>query len=129
MKRIAATALALALASCGDAPTGAPAAAAARTERVAYAVEGMHCGGCAEAIVAEVGEVKGVRSVRCTYESKVAVIELDDGAVRPEAERAITKMGYRIAAVPVPAVPPEGTAPAGRAPPAPAEPAQPPASK
>jgi copper chaperone CopZ len=111
MKRIAATALALALASCGDAPTGAP-AAAARTERVAYAVEGMHCGGCAEAIVAEVGEVKGVRSVRCTYESKVAVIELDDGAVRPEAERAITKMGYRIAAVP-----------------APAEPAQPPASK
>ena len=111
MKRIAATALALALASCGDAPTGAS-AAAARTERVAYAVEGMHCGGCAEAIVAEVGEVKGVRSVRCTYESKVAVIELDDGAVRPEAERAITKMGYRIAAVP-----------------APAEPAQPPASK
>ncbi len=125
MKRIAATALALALASCGDAPTGAP-AAAARTERVAYAVEGMHCGGCAEAIVAEVGEVKGVRSVRCTYESKVAVIELDDGAVRPEAERAITKMGYRIAAVPVPAAPPEGTAPAGQAPPAPA---QPPASK
>ena len=97
-------ALALSLAACGpSAPAGRP--AAARAETVAYAVEGMHCGGCAEAIVAEVSEVKGVHGVRCTFESKVAVVELDDASARAEAERAMTKMGYRIAPVPVPAQP------------------------
>jgi copper chaperone CopZ len=102
---LAAAALALPLAACGpSAPTGSPAASAARTETVAYAVEGMHCDGCAEAIVAEVSEVRGVRAVRCTFESKVAVVELDPAA-RPEAERAMTKMGYRIAPVPPPAQP------------------------
>lgn len=66
------------------------------TVQVAYAVEGMHCDGCAQAIVAEVSEVKGVRSVRCTFESKQAVIVLDDAASLPEAERAMTKLGYKI---------------------------------
>ena len=54
--------------------------------------------------VAEVSEVKGVHGVRCTFESKVAVVELD-AAARDEAERAMTKMGYRIAPVPLPAQP------------------------
>ena len=66
------------------------------TVEVAYAVEGMHCDGCAQAIVAEVSEVKGVRSVKCTFESKQAVIVLDDAASLAEAERAITKLGYTI---------------------------------
>jgi copper chaperone CopZ len=66
------------------------------TIEVAYAVEGMHCDGCAQAIVAEVSEVKGVRSVKCTFESKQAVIVLDDAASLAEAERAITKLGYTI---------------------------------
>ena len=67
---------------------------------VAYAVEGMHCDGCAQAIVAEVSEVKGVRSVRCTFESKQAVIALEDATALPEAERAITKLGYSITPAP-----------------------------
>ena len=66
------------------------------TVQVAYAVEGMHCDGCAQAIVAEVSEVKGVRSVKCTFESKQAVIVLDDATSLAEAERAITKLGYTI---------------------------------
>jgi copper chaperone CopZ len=66
------------------------------TVEVAYAVEGMHCDGCAQAIVAEVSEVKGVRSVKCTFESKQAVIVLDDATSLAEAERAITKLGYTI---------------------------------
>ena len=66
------------------------------TVQVAYAVEGMHCDGCAQAIVAEVSEVKGVRSVKCTFESKQAVIVLDDATSLAEAERAITKLGYAI---------------------------------
>lgn len=65
--------------------------------QVTYRVSGMHCGGCAEAIVAEVSEVKGVRGVRCTYESGTATVDLDDPGARAEAERAITKLGYAIA--------------------------------
>ena len=78
----------LAAAGCGrDAPGPV---------QVTYRITGMHCGGCAEAIVAEVSEVKGVRGVRCTYESGTATLDLEDQAARAEAERAITKLGYAI---------------------------------
>lgn len=87
--RTVAAALAVAAAGCGAEP---PAAV-----QVTYRVSGMHCGGCAEAIVAEVSEVEGVRSVRCTYESGSATVELSDPGARAEAERAITKLGYAIA--------------------------------
>lgn len=88
--------------ACGDAPRNAPAVAAAKAAVQAnYRVEGMHCNGCAEAIVAEVSEVKGVDSVQCTFESGEARITLGDPGAREAAERAITKLGYRIS----PAVP------------------------
>ena len=45
-------------------------------------------------------EVKGVRSVRCTFESNQAVIALEDATALPEAERAITKLGYSITPAP-----------------------------
>ena len=80
------------------------------TVRAAYAITGMHCGGCADAIVAEVGEVKGVKGVQCTFESKCAVIEFTDPAAKADAEHAITKLGYKIApceAPPQPAAAPE----------------------
>ena len=81
------------------------------TVRAAYAITGMHCGGCADAIVAEVGEVKGVKGVQCTFESKCAVIEFTDPAAKSDAEHAITKLGYKIApcTVPVTLVPVEVT--------------------
>lgn len=97
--RACATALAILCASCD----GVTAARPMPPVEVAYAVEGMHCDGCAQAIVAEVSEVKGVRSVKCTFESKQAVIALDDATSLPEAERAITKLGYTIAPAPAPA--------------------------
>lgn len=100
---LAALLLAVLPAACGpaaDAPL-----------EVTYKVSGMHCGGCAEAIVAEVGEVKGVREVRCTYESGQASVVLADPASRAEAERAITKLGYAIEPVSRGAAPPAATAP------------------
>lgn len=91
----------LGLAGCNE-RTASPAAVTPSTAAngvtvVTYAIEGMHCSGCAEAIVAEVGEVKGVKGVQCTFESKQATIELTDAAAAAEAERAITKLGYKIA--------------------------------
>ncbi|HAQ67185.1 MAG TPA: hypothetical protein DCR70_05490 [Phycisphaerales bacterium] len=83
--------------------SAAPAAAAKQTTQVAYTVTGMHCNSCAEAITAEVAAVKGVRSVQCTFESKCAVLELDNPAAQAEAARAITKLGYTIEPCAVPA--------------------------
>jgi copper chaperone CopZ len=71
----------------------------------------MHCGGCAEAIVAEVSEVPGVAEVRCTFESGTAEILAADADLRGRIEQAITKLGYRIeplpdgAALPAPGAP------------------------
>ena len=97
------------LAACGDAPT----AGTGRPDpvKVTYSVGGMHCDGCAGAIVAEVKEVRGVRSVECTFESRQAAITLDDPSVRAEAERAITKLGYSISPAPAAAA---GQAPDSR---------------
>lgn len=97
------------------------AAAAAEPVRLRYAVKGMHCGGCAEAIVAEVKEVPGVAEVHCTFESGTAEILAADSALRAEIERAITKLGYTI--TPLPSAP---VAPATNAS-APAQPAGAPA--
>ena len=82
------------------------AAASQQTMQMAYTVTGMHCGGCAEAITAEVAAVKGVNSVHCTFESKCAVVALSNPASQADAERAITKLGYTIKPCAVPAVMP-----------------------
>lgn len=95
----------LALSGCSGSDVQKPAAATAadkQTTQVAYKVTGMHCNSCAEAITAEVAAVKGVRSVQCTFESKCAVLELNDPAAQVEAERAITKLGFIIAPCAIP---------------------------
>ena len=96
----------LALTGCSGSDVQKPAAATAATKhttQVAYTVTGMHCNSCAEAITAEVAAVKGVRSVQCTFESKCAVLELNNPSAQADAEHAITKLGYTIepCAVPV----------------------------
>jgi copper chaperone CopZ len=106
MRRTLATALgalaATLLWGCGDGRPPAPAA----TTTVTYRVSGMHCDGCAEAIVAEVSEVKGVQRVECAFATRKAVVTLDGDAARPEVERAITKLGYQVAPADAPAQPP-----------------------
>ena len=97
------TVLVLTGCSGSDVPKPAAATAAAKqTTQVAYTVTGMHCNSCAEAITAEVAVVKGVRSVQCTFESKCAVLELDNPAAQAEAARAITKLGFTIEPCSVP---------------------------
>ena len=95
----------LALTGCSGSDVQKPATATAaskQTTQVAYTVTGMHCNSCAEAITAEVAAVKGVRSVQCTFESKCAVLEVNNPAAQADAERAITKLGFTIAPCAVP---------------------------
>ncbi len=62
-----------------------------------YEVTGMHCGGCAEAITAELMELPGVQKVDCQYETHHAEIVVADASLQPKVEHAITKLGYTIA--------------------------------
>jgi copper chaperone CopZ len=96
----------LTLTGCSGSDVQKPTAANAapkQTTQVAYTVTGMHCNSCAEAITAEVAAVKGVRSVQCTFESKCAVLEVNNPTAQAEAERAITKLGFTITPCAVPA--------------------------
>lgn len=72
-------------------------AAAAQPTQLCYAVDGMHCEGCAEAITAELKEIKGVDSVECTFDSHRAVVQVASAALAPQVEKAITKLGYKVA--------------------------------
>lgn len=77
-------------------PATQPAADAQPTQ-LCYAVDGMHCEGCAEAITAELKEIKGVASVQCTFDSHRAVVQVASAALAPQVEKAITKLGYKVA--------------------------------
>lgn len=77
--------------------TGAGAATAVTPVVFHYDVTGMHCGGCAEAITAELMEVPGVQKVDCQYETHHAEIVVADASLQPKVEHAITKLGYTIA--------------------------------
>ncbi|MFO0782290.1 MAG: heavy-metal-associated domain-containing protein [Phycisphaerales bacterium] len=72
-------------------------AADAQPTQLCYAVDGMHCEGCAEAITAELKEIKGVASVQCTFDSHRAVVQVASAALAPQVEKAITKLGYKVA--------------------------------
>lgn len=100
MRRILAAILPalLVLAACKP---GEPAPqAAGPSTRVRFQVEGMHCGGCAEAIVAELKETPGVRGAQCSFETKVAEVELLPATDPERAAAAIRKLGYTVSPAP-----------------------------
>lgn len=70
------------------------------SKHVRFRVEGMHCGGCAEAIVAELGETPGVRGAQCSFETKVAEVELMPTTDPERAAAAIRKLGYTVSPAP-----------------------------
>lgn len=67
---------------------------------VRFQVEGMHCGGCAEAIVAELKETPGVRGAQCSFDTKVAEVELLPTTDPERAAAAIRKLGYTVSPAP-----------------------------
>jgi copper chaperone CopZ len=100
MKRIAPTALAALILTLAAGCDGTGRDPAARIDgpswRTAFHVEGMHCNGCAEAIVAELSETPGVRSATCSFETKRCDVELLPTAKADTAAKAIRKLGYTV---------------------------------
>lgn len=66
------------------------------TRRTSFRVDGMHCGGCAEAIVEELKETPGVRSATCSFDTKRCEVELLPTAKADTAAEAIRKLGYEV---------------------------------
>lgn len=61
-----------------------------------YEVEGMHCGGCVNAITTEVAEVPGVVSCKVKLQEKTADIEVRRAEDEAAVKAAIEKLGYKI---------------------------------
>lgn len=97
------------LAGC-DGSGGVPATPpVVQVTTVSYEVDGMHCDGCAQAIVAELTETPGVQQAECTFESKRATVRFAAPATRESVEHAVTKLGYKVAPA-APAAPADGSA-------------------
>ncbi len=83
------------LGAVGAEPRAAVAASAA-VERVTIPVEGMTCPACPVKVQRALEEVRGVRTVRATYEPPQAVIEYDPAVVsRDDLVATINATGYR----------------------------------
>jgi copper chaperone CopZ len=61
-----------------------------------FAVEGMHCEGCAESIEAALAEMPGVRSAKVSFGEKRAVVVADEPEVPADKiVAAIAAAGYK----------------------------------
>jgi copper chaperone CopZ len=70
-------------------------AAQAATEKVAFKVEGMTCGGCALGVKKTLEKQNGVRKAEVFLEKGQAVAEVEKGKVNSEAlAAAVTRIGY-----------------------------------
>jgi len=100
MRRILAAGLPVLLVLAACEPGDPAPRADGPSTHVRFQVEGMHCGGCAEAIVAELKETPGVRGAQCSFETKVAEVELLPTTDPEHAAAAIRKLGYKVSPAP-----------------------------
>lgn len=68
-------------------------------EAIRYRVTGMDCPSCATKIEAAVNKVSGVREVKVSTASQVMTLEVDDAALLPVVQGAVTSLGYRLARI------------------------------
>ena len=61
-----------------------------------YDIEGMHCDGCVQAIIAKVTKLTGVVSCEVLLDARTATIVVSDAQIQGDVENAITKLGYKI---------------------------------
>jgi len=93
MLRAVAAAIAIAIIGLAGCERGS---AAATPRTVEFVVEGMHCDGCAEAIVHSVTDLKGVVGCRVDHEGGTASIDVqsNDPQIDALVAEAIAKLGF-----------------------------------
>ena len=97
------------LPACGRSDTGSggePASAAMPTMpageavTVSLSVEGMHCGGCANAIRERVAKIDGVSACEVSFEKGEATVTMHHPASPDGVTQAIARLGYTVKAIP-----------------------------
>ena len=61
---------------------------------VTYTVPAIHCGHCTHTIEMEVGELKGVQSVKAEQESKKVTITFDEPANEEKIKTLLAEINY-----------------------------------
>jgi copper chaperone CopZ len=70
--------------------------ASEKIERVAIAIEGMSCSGCANGIQAMLRRTEGVASADVSYERKEAIVEYNaERTTREKLVEVVNNMGYK----------------------------------
>ena len=65
-----------------------------------YAIEGMHCQNCVDAITDKAMHIDGVVDCRVNLKENSAMIAMRDSAVEPQVKSGIEKLGYTVTVVP-----------------------------
>jgi len=61
---------------------------------VSFAVDGMHCGGCAEALRKKIAGIAGVTECEVSFEERSAVVSMASSGLLPRVTETITRLGY-----------------------------------
>lgn len=65
---------------------------------VTYSVPAMHCMHCTHTVEMEVGELKGVQSVKAELDSKKVTISFDEPASEEKIKALLAEIEYPVAA-------------------------------
>jgi len=65
-----------------------------------YAIKGMHCQNCVDAITDKAMHIDGVVDCRVNLKDNSATIAVRDAAVEPQVKSGIEKLGYTVMVVP-----------------------------
>lgn len=65
---------------------------------VSYTIPAIHCKHCTHTIETEVGEMKGIGSVRADVETKEVTISFDAPAIEEKIKELLAEIGYPAAA-------------------------------
>ena len=86
------------LAACG--PASDPRVSDTAPVVYQYAIEGMHCQNCVDAITDKAMHTDGVVDCRVNLKEKSAIVAMRDDTVEPQVKTGIEKLGYTVTVVP-----------------------------
>ncbi|MBM4006628.1 MAG: heavy-metal-associated domain-containing protein [Planctomycetes bacterium] len=88
--------------ACGDSGNDARVTTTAPVA-LRFQVDGMHCGGCVDAITDKVKRVDGVVDCRVSLDQRQADVAVREPQSRAAVQKAIEGLGYKVTPLPTPA--------------------------
>ena len=85
---------------CGCGPDADPRVSDTAPVVYQYAIKGMHCQNCVDAITDKAMHTDGVVDCRVNLKEKSAIVAMRDDTVEPQVKTGIEKLGYTLTVVP-----------------------------